>query len=97
MLRRDGERIGIDPHFVIYDTDDQMSLVRTIETELDIDQKRFTPRAILSAISSANNERRGAAAYQGGAPGAGPEAAGPEAGKKGGDKGDVIDADFEEA
>ncbi|RLT37026.1 MAG: AAA family ATPase, partial [Chloroflexi bacterium] len=67
LLRREGEAIGLTRDFVIYDTDDQMSLVRTIEAELDIDQKRFTPRSILSAISSAKNERRGAAAYAGGA------------------------------
>ena len=65
LLRREGEAIGLARDFVIYDTDDQMSLVRTIETELDIDQKRFTPRTILSAISSAKNERKGAAAFQG--------------------------------
>ena len=67
LLRREGEAIGLTRDFVIYDTDDQISLVRTIEAELDIDQKRFTPRSILSAISSAKNERRGAAAYAGGA------------------------------
>ncbi|MFA7249580.1 MAG: UvrD-helicase domain-containing protein [Dehalococcoidia bacterium] len=64
ILRRDGEAIGLSRDFVIYDTDDQMSLIRTIEAELDIDQKRFTPRGVLSAISSAKNERRSAAAFQ---------------------------------
>lgn len=64
LLRREGEAIGLSRDFVIYDTDDQLSLVRTIETELDIDQKRFTPRAVLSAISSAKNERRNAASFQ---------------------------------
>ncbi len=63
LLRREGEAIGLSRDFVIYDTDDQMSLIRTIEAELDIDQKRFTPRAILSAISSAKNERRDAASF----------------------------------
>ncbi|MDA0271414.1 MAG: UvrD-helicase domain-containing protein [Chloroflexi bacterium] len=64
ILRRDGEAIGLTRDFVIYDTDDQMSLIRTIEAELQIDPKRFQPRAVLSAISAAKNERRDAAAFQ---------------------------------
>ncbi|MCC6237013.1 MAG: UvrD-helicase domain-containing protein [Dehalococcoidia bacterium] len=57
ILRRDGHHIGIPNDFVIYDTDDQMALVRQIEAELQIDPKRFPPRQVLSAISSAKNER----------------------------------------
>jgi DNA helicase II / ATP-dependent DNA helicase PcrA len=64
ILRREGEAIGLPRDFAIYDTDDQMSLVKTIEAELHIDPKRFTPRSVLSAISSAKNERRDAAAFQ---------------------------------
>lgn len=64
ILRREGEAIGLPRDFAIYDTDDQSSLVRSIEAELGIDQKRFQPRAVLSAISSAKNERRDAAAFQ---------------------------------
>ena len=41
-----------------------MSLVRSIESELQIDPKRFHPRAVLSAISAAKNERRNASDYQ---------------------------------
>ena len=63
ILRRDGEGIGLPRDFAIYDTDDQASLVRSIEAELSIDQKRFQPRAVLSAISSAKNERKDAAAF----------------------------------
>ncbi|MGE3855778.1 MAG: ATP-dependent helicase, partial [Dehalococcoidia bacterium] len=64
LLRREGEAIGLSRDFAIYDTDDQTALIRTIESELDIDQKRFTPRAVLSAISAAKNERRSAASFQ---------------------------------
>jgi len=63
ILRRDGEAIGLPRDFAIYDTDDQASLIRSIEAELSIDQKRFQPRAVLSAISSAKNERKDAAAF----------------------------------
>ncbi len=64
ILRRDGHEIGLPNDFAIYDTDDQMSLVRTIEAELQIDPKRFHPRAVLSAISAAKNERRDVDEYQ---------------------------------
>ncbi|MDA0815668.1 MAG: UvrD-helicase domain-containing protein [Chloroflexi bacterium] len=64
ILRQDGEAIGLPRDFAIYDTDDQIALVKTIEAELNIDPKRFTPRAVLSAISSAKNERRDAAGFQ---------------------------------
>ncbi|MEX2376055.1 MAG: UvrD-helicase domain-containing protein, partial [Dehalococcoidia bacterium] len=64
ILRQDGEVIGLPRDFAIYDTDDQISLVKTIEAELNIDPKRFAPRAVLSAISSAKNERRDAAGFQ---------------------------------
>ncbi len=64
ILRRDGEAIGLPRDFAIYDTDDQAALVRTIEAELQVDPKRFPPRAVLSAISSAKNERRDAATFQ---------------------------------
>ena len=64
ILRRDGHHIAIPNDFVIYDTDDQMSLVRQIEASLQVDPKRFPPRQLLSAISSAKNERRDAARYR---------------------------------
>ena len=64
ILRRDGSAIDLPSDFAIYDTDDQLALIRAIESELQIDPKRFAPRAVLSAISSAKNERRDPAAYQ---------------------------------
>ena len=64
MLRRDGPLIGLPSDFAIYDTADQIALVKTIESDLHIDPRRFTPRSLLSAISAAKNERRDAAAYQ---------------------------------
>jgi DNA helicase-2/ATP-dependent DNA helicase PcrA len=61
VLRRDGQHLGLVPDFVIYDTDDQLALIRAAAAELQLDPRRFTPRALLSAISSAKNERRDAA------------------------------------
>ena len=58
VLRRDGEAIGLPGDYVIYDADDQLALVRRALRELGIDPKRYPPRALLSAISAAKNERR---------------------------------------
>jgi len=55
ILRRDGAHIGLDPKFVIYDDDDQISLVKRSLNELDLDPKRYNPRVFLSAISSAKS------------------------------------------
>lgn len=56
ILRRDGFHIGIPPSFVIYDTDDQKSLINQIMKDLGIDSKKFNTHAVLSAISSAKSE-----------------------------------------
>jgi DNA helicase-2/ATP-dependent DNA helicase PcrA len=51
MLRERGKLIGLDRKFVIYDDDDQVSLVKECLHELNVDDKQFAPRAILSQIS----------------------------------------------
>lgn len=56
ILRHDGEAIGIDPQFVIYDDDDQLSIIKASIQELRLDTKKYVPRAILSAISSAKSQ-----------------------------------------
>jgi DNA helicase II / ATP-dependent DNA helicase PcrA len=56
ILRRDGFHIGIPPSFVIYDMDDQQSLIKGIMKDFGIDSKRFNPHAVLSAISSSKSE-----------------------------------------
>ena len=61
VLRRDGEAIGLPGDYVIYDADDQLAVVRRTQRDLRIDPKRYPPRALLSAISAAKNERRGPA------------------------------------
>ena len=61
VLRRDGEAIGIPSDYAIYATDDQLAVVRETLEALRIDPKRYAPRAVLSAISRAKNERHDAA------------------------------------
>ncbi len=55
ILRRDGKAIGIDPRFVIYDRDDQLSLLKRGVQEIGLDPKQYTPQAIASAISAAKS------------------------------------------
>src|SRR5579859_5322992 len=62
-LRRDIKWLGRDPSFAIYDDGDQMDLVKQILKELEIDEKRAAPRAVLSAISHAKSELIDSAAY----------------------------------
>lgn len=64
ILRRDGIEIGVKPDFAIYDTDDQLALMRAIQSELEIDPKRFPPRSLLSAISTAKTARCDTESYQ---------------------------------
>jgi DNA helicase II / ATP-dependent DNA helicase PcrA len=52
ILRHDGRALGIDPGFIIYDDEDQINLVKRSLQELNLDPKKFVPRAVLSAISS---------------------------------------------
>lgn len=56
ILRADAEEIGIPHGFLIYDEDDQKDLLKNILEEIGFVGERFTPAAVLSAISSAKNE-----------------------------------------
>jgi len=55
ILRRDGKAIGIDPRFVIYDEEDQLSLLKRSIQEVGLDPKQYVPRAIASAITAAKS------------------------------------------
>lgn len=56
ILRREAAHLGIDPHFVIYDSDDQLSLVRQAIKDLDLNDKMYRPGPMHAAISRAKNE-----------------------------------------
>ncbi len=53
ILRRFGEAIGLKKGFTIYDTDDSKKVLREVLKELNIDDKMFPPKAVLSVISRA--------------------------------------------
>ena len=56
ILRRYIDRIGFTSSFVIFDSSDQRTLVKQCLKQLNIDDKMFTDRAVLSEISNAKNE-----------------------------------------
>src|SRR4030043_362591 len=56
ILRQDGKAIGIDNKFVIYDDDDQISLIKRALQDLALDPKQFAPRALQSVISNAKSQ-----------------------------------------
>ncbi|MCI8655319.1 MAG: DNA helicase PcrA [Clostridia bacterium] len=56
ILRKFIDRIGFDSSFIIFDTSDQKTLVKQCMKELQIDDKTFSDRGILSEISNAKNE-----------------------------------------
>ncbi len=53
MLRIDGDQIGIDKNFVIYDESDQLMLIKQIIKKM---QTHFTPKYFLNRISAAKGE-----------------------------------------
>ena len=56
LLRLDGDKIGIQPNYVIYDEDDRQGLIKQAMKQLSIADKQIKPRAVSSAISNAKNE-----------------------------------------
>ena len=56
ILRRYIDRIGFTSSFVIFDTSDQRTLVKQCIKQLNLDDKIFTDRSVLSEISNAKNE-----------------------------------------
>lgn len=56
MLRVEAKVLPVDANFVIYDDDDQLNVVKQVLKDHNIDDKRYQPRAVHAAISSAKNE-----------------------------------------
>src|SRR3977135_3364872 len=62
LLRREAPAIGLSRDFVIYDSADQLSVVKQALKELHIDDSYVQPRAALSRISHAKNRMEDPAA-----------------------------------
>ncbi len=56
LLRRHAEAIGYTQRFTIYDTDDQMRILKELVAERNLSDTLFRPDAIRSAIDGAKNE-----------------------------------------
>ena len=67
ILRRESAMLGgWDANFVIYDTDDQLSLVRRALREMNLDEKKYKPAGILNVISKCKNELIGPEGFRAG-------------------------------
>src|ERR1051325_1014168 len=55
LLRREAPAIGLSRDFVIYDSSDQMSVIKQVMKSPNTDAKLLQPRAPLSRISQAKN------------------------------------------
>jgi DNA helicase-2/ATP-dependent DNA helicase PcrA len=64
ILRRYADRLGYTKSFAIYDTSDQLTLIRRSMRELNVNDDAFPPRSVLSRISSAKNELIGPVEYE---------------------------------
>jgi DNA helicase-2/ATP-dependent DNA helicase PcrA len=56
ILRREAKHLAVSSDFVIYDRSDQLGLVRQALKDLNLDDKKFRPQAMLAIISKAKNE-----------------------------------------
>lgn len=64
LLRIEGKAIGLPSNFVVYDDNDQMSLIKDLLKRKGMDDKSIQPRAVLSEISRAKEKLVGPKAYE---------------------------------
>ena len=64
ILRQEADAAGLDRNFVIYDTDDQIALIRRIIKELRLtDNKSLKPKSVQAVISGEKNKGYGPEEY----------------------------------
>ncbi|MEZ5117274.1 MAG: DNA helicase PcrA [Candidatus Nanopelagicales bacterium] len=56
ILRRESHRLGVSSSFSIYDQADSQRLMTLVVRDLDLDPKRFNPKAFLAQVSNLKNE-----------------------------------------
>jgi len=64
ILRRYADRIGYNKSFTIYDSDDQVRIMKELMKEKDISTTQFAPKAVLTAISRAKDSLLTPEAYK---------------------------------
>lgn len=56
ILRSEASNFGLERNFVIYDSDDQLALIKRVMKELNVSDKQFAPQAVRSYISGAKDQ-----------------------------------------
>jgi len=56
ILRKEASQLPFNSNFVIFDTDDQLSVVGRALDDLNLDVKRYRPSGVLGSISAAKND-----------------------------------------
>ena len=56
ILRSEIEAMGYGRDFTIYDSDDSQRMIKSVMAEIDISEKQFAPRMVLSEISAAKDK-----------------------------------------
>jgi DNA helicase-2/ATP-dependent DNA helicase PcrA len=64
ILRQYGHLIGLTPNFSIFDSDDQLDLLKQLYKKNSWSDKEFHPKGVLGSISSAKNEMIPAMEYR---------------------------------
>ena len=64
LLRIEAERLGYTKSFTIYDEADSLRMLKRCLVELEVDTKRYPPRAVRARISDAKNALIDAESYQ---------------------------------
>lgn len=56
ILRGEAKHLPVDSNFVIYDSDDQIRVVKQVINDQNLDDKQYQPQAVHASISAAKNE-----------------------------------------
>ena len=56
ILRQEIDRLGFEKNFTIYDSDDSQRMIKAVMAELEVAEKQFPPKSVLSEISTAKNK-----------------------------------------
>lgn len=64
VLRRQESFFGRDRNFIIYDADDQLTVIKDCIKELNLDDKKYQPRLVAGSISQAKNQLHDPVAFE---------------------------------
>ena len=64
LIRENHTNLGLDRNFAIYDSYDQIAVIKRTLNELNLDTKMYKPQTVLSIISNAKSKIQNPEAYQ---------------------------------